>query len=107
MLARNKRYSLVVLIVSDEEEKFYNIDSRANCYKKCPQFTNVANKLECLFLASLFSLVSCLLVRPGVYLRVEHLQSASLTEAQALPTTIKLGWKGLQGTSTLAYYGNL
>jgi hypothetical protein len=45
------------------------------------------NELECLSLASLSSLLEA-------YRRVEHLMGASL------------GWKGLSGTNTLAYYEN-
>ncbi len=37
--------------------------------------------------------------KAGAYPRVEHLKGA-------LPTNIRLGWKGLPGTNTLAYYGN-
>ncbi len=43
-------------------------------------------------------------VRPGAYPRVEHLQGALLGEALALPAIIRLGWKGLPVTNTLAYY---
>ena len=41
-----------------------------------PQFTNFYNKLECLSLVGLSSLVYCLWVRPGPYPRVEHLKGA-------------------------------
>jgi hypothetical protein len=37
---------------------------------------------------------------------VEHLIGASLGKAPALPANIRLGWKGLPGTNTLAYYEN-
>jgi hypothetical protein len=37
------------------------------------KFTNVCNKLECLSLAGLYSLVYCLSARPGAYPSVEHL----------------------------------
>ncbi len=47
------------------------------------------NKLECLSLASLSILVLCLWVRPGAYLRVEHLKVASLRYALALPANIR------------------
>jgi hypothetical protein len=36
--------------------------------------------------------------------RVEHLKGSSTGWAPALPTDIILGWKGLPGTNTLAYY---
>jgi hypothetical protein len=42
----------------------------------------------------------------GVYPRVEHLKGASLVKSLALPANIRLGWKGLSGTNTLAYYQN-
>jgi len=32
------------------------------------------------------------------------LKGASLGQATALPANIRLGWKGLPGTNTLAYY---
>jgi len=40
---------------------------------------------------------------PGTYPRVEHMKGASLD----LPTYIRLGWKGLPGANTLAYYEHL
>jgi hypothetical protein len=45
---------------------------------------NVCNKLECLSLADLSSLVSSLWVGPETYLRVECLKGVSLRQAQAL-----------------------
>jgi hypothetical protein len=38
------------------------------------------------------------------YPRVEHLKGASLRLAPALPSNIRLGWKGLPWTNALAYY---
>ncbi len=35
---------------------------------------------------------------------MEHLKSASLGQALALPTNIRLGWKGSAGTNALAYH---
>ncbi len=35
---------------------------------------------------------------------MEHLKGASISQALALLTSIRLDWKGLPGTSTLAYY---
>jgi len=46
-------------------------------------------------------------VRPGAYTRMEHLKGASLGQALALPTNIRLGWKGFAGTNDLAYYEKL
>jgi hypothetical protein len=37
------------------------------------------------------------------YSRVEHLKDASLNYAPALLEYIRIGWKGLPGTNTLAY----
>jgi hypothetical protein len=37
---------------------------------------------------------------------VEHLKGVSLVLYLALPANIKLSWKGLPGTNTLAYYEN-
>ncbi len=42
--------------------------------------------------------------RPGPYPRMKHLKDASNRLAQASLASIKLGWKGLEGTNTLAYY---
>ncbi len=38
---------------------------------------------------------------------MEHLKGALLRWALALPADIRLGWKGLPGTNTLACYENL
>jgi hypothetical protein len=35
---------------------------------------------------------------------LEHLKGASLGQALALPTNIRLGWKDFSGTNVLAYY---
>jgi hypothetical protein len=45
-------------------------------------------------------------VRPGSYPKVEHLKGALLRYALALPSIIRLGWKGFPRTNTLAYYEN-
>jgi hypothetical protein len=57
-------------------------------------------------MASLSSLVYCLSVTSGAYPRVEHLKGASLVYPPVLSTNIRLGWRGLLGTNTLAYYEN-
>jgi hypothetical protein len=51
----------------------------------------------------------CWQVRPGAYPKVEHMNGASLGQALALPSNIRLGWKGFARTNALAYYetGNL
>ncbi len=54
----------------------------------------VRNKLECLSLASLSSLVKSWWVRPDAYPKVEHLIGASLRQTH-IPN-----WKDLTGTST-------
>jgi len=64
------------------------------------------NKLRCLSLVSLSSLVYCLWARQGAYPIAEHMKDSSVGLAPALPTNIKLGWKGLPGANTLAYYKN-
>jgi hypothetical protein len=58
MLARDKGTSLFRLSVSDEEKQFYNFDCR------CQLHTNILsvvmlrdNKLECLYLPIVFSLI--------------------------------------------------
>jgi hypothetical protein len=65
-------------------------------------FTNFRNKLEWLSLASHSSLVLCLSVRPGAHPSVEFLKGSSHGKALALPTNIRLVWKGLPGPNTLA-----
>jgi len=67
---------------------------------------NFRNKLECLSLASLSSLVYCLWDSPGFYPKVEHLKGYSMGLAPALLTNIRLGWKGFPGANTLAYCEN-
>ena len=47
-----------------------------------------------------------MLVRPRDYPRVEHLKGVSLGSALALVANIRLGWKGLPETNTIAYYEN-
>jgi hypothetical protein len=42
--------------------------------------------------------------RPGAYPRVEHLKGVSLGWAPASPSNIRLGWRGVPGKNTLAYY---
>jgi hypothetical protein len=66
---------------------------------------NVPNIPECLILAraSLSSLVQCLQIKPEPS-RVKNLSGAPfLGRLLALPVNIRLGWKGLLGTNTLAY----
>jgi len=55
------------------------------------------------FLASLSSLVDCFRVSPGANPRLEHLKGALLTTT--LLANIRLGWKDLRVTNTLAYGG--
>jgi len=42
--------------------------------------------------------------KEGAHPRVEHLKGVSLGYALALLANIRLGWKGMLGISTLAYY---
>ena len=45
--------------------------------------------------------------KAGAYPRVEYLKDASLyCRLLVLTADIRLGWKGLPGTNTLAYYDN-
>jgi hypothetical protein len=44
--------------------------------------------------------------KAGAYLGVEHLKGASIRQALALPTNIRLDWKGFPRTNTLDYNGN-
>ncbi len=89
-------------------KKFNNIGPSGLCYKTfygC-KFTNFHNML--VFVPGKpSSIVHCLRARPGAYPRVEHLKGASIGQVLALPTNIRLGYKGLPGTNTLAYYENL
>jgi hypothetical protein len=66
----------------------------------------VHNKLECFTLAGFLSLLKCFWVRAGAYPRVKHKNCASLGWALVLPPNIILGWRGLPGTNTQAYYKN-
>ncbi len=43
---------------------------------------------------------------PGAYPSAEHQKGALFGQAQALPVNSRIGWKGLPGTNTLAYYKN-
>ncbi len=81
--------------------KFFNkFGIRTQCYKTFYVMT-VCNKLECLSLASLSSLVKCLLVRLELT-GVKHVSGAPLYGMLlALPTTIRLC---LPVTYTLAYF---
>jgi hypothetical protein len=45
--------------------------------------------------------------RPGAYPGEEHLKVSSIGYDPALPTNIRLGWKGWPVTKTLAYYEHL
>ncbi len=52
-------------------------------------FTDLRNKVECLSLASLSSLVFCFWIRPGAYTKRCLIQVGS-----RIPANIRLGWKG-------------
>jgi len=68
-----------------------------------PSFTNVPNKLECLFLAGLSKLIYCLQVRPDPT-RVEPISGPSLLgRLLALTINIILSCQCLSVTNTLAY----
>jgi len=64
----------------------------------------VCKKLECLSLASHSSQAQCWWERLEPT-QVEHLKDAPLSgKLLALPTDIRLSWKGLPGINSLAYY---
>jgi hypothetical protein len=63
------------------------------------------NKLEHLSLANLSIQVKYLRVRPGAYPRGTHLKDTP--ENVSLLTNVRLDWKGLPGTSALAYFKSL
>ncbi len=44
--------------------------------------------------------------KEGAYPRVESLKGTSLGYDLALTANIRLAWKGIPGTNTLAYYDN-
>jgi hypothetical protein len=52
--------------------------------------TNRPNKVKCLPLAALFSLVQC---KSKHFTREEHLKDASLRYSNTLLTNIRLGWQ--------------
>jgi hypothetical protein len=62
------------------------------------------NKLDCLLLTSLSSLVYYMWVRPRAQPIVELLSCALVWYAPGFLANIRLGWKGLSGTNTPAYY---
>jgi hypothetical protein len=63
----------------------------------CPYFMIFRNKLDCLFLAILFSLVLCLWVKARNFPRTEQLKGDPIRWAPALLLNIRLGYKGLPG----------
>jgi hypothetical protein len=68
---------------------------------------NFYKKLKCFSLASLSRIVQCLQVRQEPT-KVKHLSGAPLWGRRlALHTNNRIGWKGLPGANTLAYYANL
>jgi hypothetical protein len=59
--------------------------------------TKGQNKLECLSLASLFSLAWYLQVRQGAILSGKCLKGTSLEQVPAFSTNVRLGWKSIPG----------
>ncbi len=45
--------------------------------------------------------------RPGDFTSLESMKGSSIGQAPSLPTNIRLGWEGLPGANTEAYYENL
>ncbi len=70
----------------------YNFINRSAIYDWTCKIGLLLARLSCLF--------QCLRVRPGH----EQLTVAPLEWVPALFTYITLGWKGMRGTNTLAYY---
>jgi hypothetical protein len=52
------------------------------------------------------SIVYCLWVRPEAYPTAEHMKIALAEYTLALFSNIRLGWKSLPGTNSLAYSEN-
>jgi hypothetical protein len=69
----------------------------------CLSLIKVPITLECFSLAGLSSLVKCLLVRPEPTRVENHSVAPLLSSLLALPANIRLGWKGLPRTNTLAF----
>jgi hypothetical protein len=83
------------------------LHTRARCYKTFYGRNLRTFKINwCSFLASLSSLVQCLLVKQEPT-QLKHLLGALLQgRLLALPSNNRLGWKGLPVTNTLAFYEN-
>jgi hypothetical protein len=64
------------------------------------------NKLDCLFLTSLSSLVQYNKEMPGAYPSEEYFNYFTLGQAPALFTNIRPSLKAFSETNTLAYYKN-
>ncbi len=93
--------------MSDKEKMFYEIVACCRCGDGHPLSSfspgakviklffilteGVDNKLECLFLASLSSLIKCLQVRQ------KHTRGTFEGKLLALPLNIRLSWKSLTG----------
>ncbi len=96
-MIRNEAYS----DLTSWKKNFFRFQSH-----RIPGFRQACSQCYKTFHNKLERLSPCLQVRSRAYPRVEHLKGASLGPAMALPTTIRLGWKGLAGTNALAYYEN-
>ena len=67
-------------------------------------FTDVINKLERLSVSVTSTLVQYLGEGKELSLRVDLCNDLYSGRLRNLPTNIRLGWKGLSGKNTLAYY---
>jgi hypothetical protein len=99
--AQNFDYPFSELIV-------WAVLTRAQCYKtfSARNFANFCNKLEYLSLASVSSIVDCLLVKMEPILLNNLSDAPLLGKLLALPTNNRLGCRGLPGVKALAYYEN-
>jgi len=65
------------------------------------------NKLEYLSLGKLFQLVTMFVVKAKCLLKRKNLKDVTLMYTLPLLSNIRLGWKGLPGTNTLAFLASL
>jgi hypothetical protein len=66
----------------------------------------IRNKLECLSLESVYQPCLKFATKSTVYLSAAVENAPLRGRLLTLDTYIRLGWKGLPGTNTLAYYEN-
>ncbi len=88
-----------------EQALLKNIRPGANVIKLlfARNFSDFRNKVECLSLESFFQ-PSLMFVGEARSLPYNGAPESFIVQAPALPANIRLGWKILPGTNTLAYY---